>query len=111
MTQDVQDVQDAQGEQDVHDVQDVQVVQDVQDAHDEQSAQDVQKAQESGFSAALARLEEIARDVDSDDITLDRALELYEEAVKIGLSACDLSELDIPEEEVDTNVTADESDR
>ncbi len=47
------------------------------------------------FESTRARLEEIAEEVKSDDITLDEALALYEEAVNLGLAACDLSEQDI----------------
>lgn len=54
-----------------------------------------------GFDALKARLDEIVEEVSSDDISLDDALALYEEAVSIGIAACDASELDIPEEEAD----------
>lgn len=54
-------------------------------------------AQESGrtFEDMQARLEEIADEVSAEDISLDDALALYEEAVKLGLAACDLSETDV----------------
>ena len=38
------------------------------------------------------RLDEIVEAVSAPGISLDEALALYEEAVKLGLSACDLSE-------------------
>ncbi len=41
------------------------------------------------------RLDEIVDAVSAEDVTLDEALALYEEAVKLGLSACDLSERDV----------------
>ena len=49
----------------------------------------------ASFVAVRARLDEIVEAVASDDISLDDALVLYEEAVKLGLSACDLSEADV----------------
>lgn len=54
-------------------------------------------AQESGrtFEDMQARLEEIADEVSAEDVSLDDALALYEEAVKLGLAACDLSETDV----------------
>lgn len=60
------------------------------------------------FADVKSRLEEIADEVAKDDVSLDDALALYEEAVKLGLSACDLSESDIfPEEmsEIDGEVS------
>lgn len=47
------------------------------------------------FDQSKARLEEIADLVEDPDISLDDALALYEEAVKIGLHACDVSEEDL----------------
>lgn len=47
------------------------------------------------FEDVQARLSQIVDEVSSEDISLDDALKLYEEAVKLGLSACDLSEQDI----------------
>ncbi len=49
----------------------------------------------ASFDAVRARLDEIVEAVASDGISLDDALVLYEEAVKLGLSACDLSEADV----------------
>lgn len=48
-----------------------------------------------GFEAMKARLDEIVDEVSAEGISLDEALALYEEAVKLGLSACDVSEADI----------------
>ena len=52
------------------------------------------------FEAMKSRLDEIADEVSAEGISLDEALALYEEAVKLGLAACDVSEADIlvPEE-------------
>lgn len=47
------------------------------------------------FEAVRLRLDEIVEAVNAEDVTLDEALALYEEAVKLGLSACDLSEKDV----------------
>lgn len=44
------------------------------------------------FDEVRDRLDEIVEAVNAPDITLDAALALYEEAVKLGLAACDLSE-------------------
>ena len=49
------------------------------------------------FDDVRTRLDEIVDAVSAEDISLDDALALYEEAVKLGLSACDLSERDIEE--------------
>lgn len=47
------------------------------------------------FEDVHERLSEIVDEVTAEDISLDDALKLYEEAVKLGLSACDLSEQDL----------------
>ena len=49
---------------------------------------------ETSFDEVRARLDEIVEEVGAEGITLDEALSLYEEAVKLGLAACDLSEQD-----------------
>ena len=55
---------------------------------------------QGNFEDVRTRLEEIVDEVNAEDISLDDALKLYEEAVKLGLSACELSESDIfPQEE------------
>ncbi len=46
------------------------------------------------YDAVRARLDEIVDAVNAEGVTLDEALALYEEAVKLGLRACDLSEED-----------------
>lgn len=51
--------------------------------------------QTGSFEDVQARLNQIVDEVSAEDISLDDALKLYEEAVKLGLSACDLSEQDI----------------
>lgn len=56
------------------------------------------------FEESKARLEEIANLVEDPAISLDEALALYEEAVKIGLHACDVSEQDILVDETDDEV-------
>lgn len=53
------------------------------------------EGERSTFEAVRARLDEIVDAVNAEDVTLDEALALYEEAVKLGLSACDLSEKDV----------------
>ena len=47
------------------------------------------------FESVRTRLEEIVEAVSAEDVTLDEALALYEEAVKLGRAACDLSEKDV----------------
>ena len=47
------------------------------------------------FEDMQSRLEQIVEEVGAEDISLDDALALYEEAVKLGLAACDLSESDV----------------
>lgn len=44
------------------------------------------------FSQIRARLDEIATQVRGDDIPLDAALDLYDEAVKLGMKATELLE-------------------
>lgn len=63
------------------------------------------------FEAMKSRLDEIADEVSAEGISLDEALALYEEAVKLGLSACDVSEADIlvPEEAEEGNEGAAEA--
>lgn len=48
----------------------------------------------TSFEAVQSRLDEIVEAVNAEGVTLDEALALYEEAVKLGLAACDLSEQD-----------------
>lgn len=44
------------------------------------------------YEGVCERLDAIVQEVHAEDISLDEALKLYEEAVKLGLLACDLSE-------------------
>ena len=46
----------------------------------------------ASYDQVRDRLDEIVEAVSAPGISLDEALALYEEAVKLGLSACDLSE-------------------
>lgn len=57
---------------------------------------------EETFDSVRTRLDEIVSAVNSDDISLDDALALYEEAVKLSLAACDLSESDLKLDEAQT---------
>ncbi len=50
------------------------------------------------FGEVKSRLDEIVDEVSKEGVSLDEALALYEEAVKLGLSACDLTETGIPED-------------
>ena len=53
---------------------------------------DVVVEEDGPFAAVRARLDEIAQEVGREDISLDAALDLYEEAVKLGTEATDLLE-------------------
>ena len=48
--------------------------------------------QTNGFDAIRTRLEEIADAVGNEEMPLDEALDLYEEAVALGLRATDMLE-------------------
>lgn len=50
------------------------------------------EVQSGEFGEVKARLDEIVEAVSSEDISLDDALELYEEAVKLGMRASSLLE-------------------
>lgn len=63
--------------------------------NNEPTAAKAEVAEASEFETVKMRLEEIARAVDADDISLDAALDLYEEAVKLGLEASSLLEVGI----------------
>ena len=70
--------------------------------------------QPSEFEVVKARLEEIAQTVDDENLSLDEALDLYEEAVKLGLQASDLLAAGIvvedePDPEVSTTAPEDAS--
>ena len=62
-------------------------------------AKNVQDLQD--FGTVQARLDEIVKAVADEDIPLDDALDLYEEAVSLGMRASDLLEegIEIPEDE------------
>lgn len=66
-------------------------------------------AQPESFEAVRDRLEQIVDEVNAEGITLDEALCLYEEAVKLGLAACDLSEQDALEAAAQLDVQPDGS--
>lgn len=51
------------------------------------------------FHQLKSRLEQIAAAVDGDDVSLDEALDLYEEAVGLGLQAINLLDVDITAQE------------
>ena len=57
--------------------------------------------QQPDFESVKTRLAEIADAVDDENLSLDDALDLYEEAIALGLKASDLLETGvvIPEEE------------
>ena len=56
--------------------------------------------QQVDFESVKTRLAEIAEEVDDESLSLDEALDLYEEAVALGLKASDLLETGVvvPEE-------------
>lgn len=61
--------------------------------------------QDQDFESVKARLDEIVKAVSDDELPLDDALELYEEAVSLGLRVSDLLE-----EGVDPAVEVEEAD-
>lgn len=52
------------------------------------------------FASAKDRLAEIAEAVEDENLSLDEALDLYEEAVALGLKVSDLLEVGISAEEI-----------
>ena len=60
--------------------------------------------QPADFEAVKSRLAEIADAVDDESLSLDAALDLYEEAVTLGMQASDLLEtgIEVPDEAVGT---------
>lgn len=56
---------------------------------------------DANFDDIKKRLDEIADRVSQEGIDLDEALSLYEEAVKLGIAACDVSEIDADAEQVE----------
>lgn len=55
----------------------------------------------NSFEAAKLRLDEIVDAVSTDDISLDDALDLYEEAVKLGMQVSTMIEEDISANDVE----------
>ncbi len=64
----------------------------------------LQMNSERSFEDVKSRLDEIVEEISQEGISLDDALSLYEEAVKLGLEACDLSESDILNESTESDV-------
>lgn len=62
---------------------------------------------EQTFESVKERLAQIAEEVSDENLPLDDALDLYEEAVSLGLKVTDLLEVGIPDDEEE----ADESDK
>ncbi len=65
---------------------------------------------EQTFAGIRDRLEEIATSVRADDLSLDAALDLYDEAVKLGMKATEMLEC-IDAEEQDGGSEADGASR
>lgn len=67
----------------------------------------------ASYDQVRDRLDEIVEAVSAPGISLDEALALYEEAVKLGLSACDLSEEGAEEllEQDAANLTTEQSEQ
>lgn len=63
--------------------------------------------EETTFSSVKSRLDEIVEAVSDEGISLDEALDLYEEAVKLGMQASSLLEEGIAEQ--DTSATEGEA--
>ena len=59
----------------------------------------MEQEQTNEFEAVMARLQEIACKVEDESLPLDEALDLYDEAVKLGLKASSLLEVGIVVEE------------
>lgn len=57
----------------------------------------MEHAAEQDFGAVKQRLEAIAESVENSDMPLDEALDLFEEAVALGLKVGDLLEVGIDE--------------
>lgn len=61
----------------------------------------------ASFDSIKERLDAIADEVSREDLSLDDALALYEEAVGLGIRACDASEADLKLDEPDINEVTD----
>ncbi len=77
---------------------------DLASAEGSQEAEEVQPSNQ--FESVKLRLQEIADAVSDENISLDDALDLYEEAVSLGLQASDLLEVGIVVEEEDIEASA-----
>ena len=64
---------------------------------------------QNAFDGYKARLDEIVDEVADESLSLDDALSLYEEAVRIGLEACDASEIESGDDE-GKDIISDDSD-
>lgn len=65
--------------------------------------------QGADFASVKERLSEIADMVDDENLSLDDALDLYEEAVALGLKASDLLEVGINPAEEDSQEVQEET--
>ena len=70
---------------------------------------DDNKVTSQDFGAIKARLEEISQIVANDDIPLDEALDLYEEAVALGMQVSDLLEVGVLSEADSSDQVADDA--
>lgn len=66
--------------------------------------------EQKSFEDVKTRLDEIVEVVSDEDITLDQALDLYEEAIKLGMQVSARLEEDISDEQVKEAVSEMESD-
>jgi len=55
----------------------------------------MEESKQQDFASVKDRLDEIVEAVSSDDMELEQALDLYEEAIKLGMEASSLLEEDI----------------
>ena len=65
--------------------------------------------QQPDFESVRTRLAEIADAVDDENLPLDDALDLYEEAVALGLKATDLLEIGVAADEEESEEVASEN--
>lgn len=61
------------------------------------------------IEAIMDRLEEITALVSDDHTTLDEALDYYDEAVRLSVRVCNLSEFELEEFQADRATVSDES--
>ncbi|MCD8316804.1 MAG: exodeoxyribonuclease VII small subunit [Eggerthellaceae bacterium] len=62
---------------------------------DIQPEEDDPEARKTQYDAIIKRLDELADNVKNEELSLDEALAIYEEAVNLSLSAVELSEEDV----------------